>query len=54
MSWRKQVGADTLPHTYKPPEVLKKYYTGSHCGYDREGHPVFINPIGQLDMRGKL
>ena len=33
-------------------QVLSKYYPGGHFGFDREGTPVFIDPIGQIDFRG--
>ena len=34
--------------------MLLKYYPGSYFGYDREGAPVFIDPVGQIDFRGQL
>jgi len=33
--------------------VLTKFYPGSYFGYDKEGSPVFIDPIGQIDFRGQ-
>ena len=33
--------------------MLSKYYPGSYFGYDREGAPVFIDPVGQIDFRGQ-
>ncbi|CAH3196634.1 unnamed protein product, partial [Porites evermanni] len=55
MNVRKEMGLDTLLETYKVPEVvLSKYYPGSYFGYDREGAPVFIDPVGEIDFRGLL
>lgn len=54
MNVRRQMKLDTLVETYKVPEVLSKYYPGGHFGFDREGTPVFIDPIGQIDFRGLL
>lgn len=34
--------------------MLSKYYPGSYFGYDREGAPVFIDPVGEIDFRGQL
>lgn len=34
--------------------MLSEYYPGSYFGYDREGAPVFIDPVGQIDFRGQL
>lgn len=54
MNVRKEMGLDTLLQTYKVPEVLLTHYPGSYFGYDREGAPVFIDPVGQIDFRGLL
>lgn len=54
MNARKHLGLDTLLETYQVPEVLSKYYPGSYFGYDKEGSPVFVDPIGQIDFRGLL
>ncbi|XP_038054799.1 SEC14-like protein 2 [Patiria miniata] len=36
------------------PEVLKKYWPGGMCGYDKEGSPVCIDAIGRSDTKGLL
>ncbi|PAA57741.1 hypothetical protein BOX15_Mlig032121g1 [Macrostomum lignano] len=36
------------------PELIRRYHTGGRCGSDREGRPVFIDPIGQFDMSGLM
>lgn len=54
MDIRRRLKLDTLVETYKVPEVLSKYYPGSYFGFDRDGSPVFIDPIGQIDFKGLL
>lgn len=54
MNVRRQMKLDTLVETYKVPEVLSKYYPGGYFGFDKEGTPVFIDPIGQIDFKGLL
>ena len=46
-AWGVNTAADLSVH-----QVLSKYYPGSYFGYDKEGAPVFIDPIGQIDFRG--
>ena len=36
------------------PEVLRKYYPGGHCGFDKEGCPIWIDPIGNIDPKGRI
>lgn len=53
LEWREKIGADKLVETYTPPEVLRKYYPGGFCGYDKQGYPVWIDTIGRADVKGK-
>ena len=39
--------------TYKAPEVLVKYFPGGLCGHDKDGNPVWIDPLGGADMKGR-
>ncbi|KAL5016994.1 hypothetical protein ScPMuIL_006583, partial [Solemya velum] len=54
LNWRKQNNVDNLLGGFVVPEVLQKYYPGGFSGVDREGGPVWIDTLGQLDMRGLL
>ena len=53
MIWREKVGADRILDEWEPPEVLRQYFVGGICGHDREGSPVYIVPLGRLDMKGR-
>ena len=33
-------------------QVLAQFYPGGYFGYDKEGAPVFIDPVGQIDFKG--
>ena len=35
-------------------EVVRKYYPGGHCGFDKDGCPIWINPIGNIDPKGRI
>ncbi|XP_067941980.1 retinal-binding protein-like [Watersipora subatra] len=46
------MGVDEILVNFEEPEVLKKYFIGGMCGYDKLGLPIRIEPFGGLDMRG--
>jgi len=50
--WRARMGADTVLDEWTAPEVLRKYFVGGMAGHDREGSPVYVVPMGRLDMKG--
>ncbi|KAK6192518.1 hypothetical protein SNE40_003970 [Patella caerulea] len=53
-TWRAQNGVDTILSDYKVPEVIEKYYPGGLCGRDKEGCPIWIDPFGDMDIKGML
>ncbi len=52
MKWRQNVGADTILSDFQMPQVLKDYFPAGVAGFDREGHPVHIDPTGRVDVQG--
>lgn len=52
MSVRKEYEVDTLLEDWTPPEVLQ-FNAGGFFGEDREGHPVWYDKIGKLDLKGE-
>ena len=38
---------------WTPPEVLLKYHPGGFFGHDKEGCPIWIDPIGRADVKGE-
>ena len=49
------MSADTILEDFQIPEVLEKYFPSvmKVVGFDKEGHPLFIDPTGKADIRGK-
>jgi metal transporter CNNM len=52
MAWRREIGADSLLTDYTEPEVIHKYFPGGLFGCARDGSPVWIEPMGQGDLKG--
>eukprot|EP00794_Sanderia_malayensis_P014099 gene14099-15571_t len=55
-NWKARLGfkgVDILAH-YHRPELLKQYFPGGYFGYDQDGCPIMIDPLGKLDFKGLL
>ncbi|KAM6972285.1 SEC14-like protein 1 [Aplochiton taeniatus] len=52
LTWRKQHQVDYLLETWSPPQLLHDYYTGGWHHHDREGRPLYILRLGQMDTKG--
>jgi len=50
--WRKKHGVDKILSEYQEPNVIKNYFPGGWHHYDKEGRPVFLLRLGQMDAKG--
>jgi len=52
LKWREENGVDTIFADWTPPELLLTYYPGGLFGSDKQGHPIYIEPVGYADPKG--
>jgi len=52
--WRKKHGVDKILSEYQVPAVIKQYFPGGWHHEDREGRPVFLFRLGQMDCKGLI
>uniref|UniRef100_A0A3Q2UJ94 SEC14-like protein 1 n=2 Tax=Fundulus heteroclitus TaxID=8078 RepID=A0A3Q2UJ94_FUNHE len=52
LTWRKQHQVDFLLDTWKRPQLLQDYYTGGWHHHDRDGRPLYVLRLGQMDTKG--
>ncbi|XP_032626590.1 SEC14-like protein 5 isoform X2 [Chelonoidis abingdonii] len=52
LTWRKQYQVDYILQTWRPPSLLEDYYTGGWHYQDKDGRPLYILRLGQMDTKG--
>ncbi|KAF1379304.1 hypothetical protein PFLUV_G00174700 [Perca fluviatilis] len=52
LTWRKQHKVDFLLDTWERPQLILDYYTGGWHHHDRDGRPLYILRLGQMDTKG--
>ncbi|KAK3604295.1 hypothetical protein CHS0354_011367 [Potamilus streckersoni] len=52
LAWRKLNKIDYLLQTYEPPSVLERYYSGGWHYSDKDGRPLYILRLGNMDVKG--
>lgn len=50
--WRKKYQVDRILSTYDPPPVVTKYFPGGWHHFDRDGRPLYVLRLGQMDVKG--
>ncbi|XP_066944134.1 SEC14-like protein 1 isoform X6 [Macrobrachium rosenbergii] len=50
--WRKKNQIDKLMAEYEEPQVVKDYFPGGWHHQDKEGRPLYLLRLGQMDVKG--
>ena len=54
LKWRKDIGIDEWLHTYIShehlPAVVHDLYPHNYHKFDREGHPIYIERVGMVNV----
>ena len=54
LHWRKKHQIDRLLEEYEAPRVVKDYFPGGWHHSDKDGRPLYILRLGQMDVKGLL
>ncbi|PAV60217.1 hypothetical protein WR25_21468 isoform B [Diploscapter pachys] len=52
--WRKQHNVDKILEDWTPPSIMTQFFPGCWHQSDKEGRPLFILRLGNLDIKGIL
>nr|XP_045585059.1 SEC14-like protein 1 isoform X3 [Procambarus clarkii] len=50
--WRKRNQIDKMMSEYQAPQVVKDYFPGGWHHQDKEGRPLYLLRLGQMDVKG--
>ncbi|XP_066998063.2 SEC14-like protein 1 [Anabrus simplex] len=52
--WRKKHQVDRILSEYQTPQVVKDYFPGGWHHSDRDGRPLYLLRLGQMDVKGLM
>ncbi|KAG7308349.1 hypothetical protein JYU34_005545 [Plutella xylostella] len=52
--WRKRHQVDRLLLEYAAPDVVRQYFPGGWHHHDKDGRPLYVLRLGQMDVKGLL
>lgn len=52
LTWRKQHQVDFLLDTWERPQLLQDFYAGGWHHHDKDGRPLYVLRLGQMDTKG--
>ncbi|XP_069684497.1 SEC14-like protein 1 isoform X1 [Periplaneta americana] len=54
LMWRKKHQVDRILSEYQMPQVVKDYFPGGWHHSDKDGRPLYLLRLGQMDVKGLL
>ncbi|CAK1551372.1 unnamed protein product [Leptosia nina] len=52
--WRKKHQVDKILSEYETPDVVTQYFPGGWHHHDKDGRPLYVLRLGQMDVKGLL
>nr|XP_035109522.1 SEC14-like protein 1 [Callithrix jacchus] len=52
LTWRKEHQVDCILDTWTPPQALQDFYMGDWHHHDKDGQPLYVLRLGQMDSKG--
>uniref|UniRef100_U5EY27 Putative real-time n=1 Tax=Corethrella appendiculata TaxID=1370023 RepID=U5EY27_9DIPT len=54
LTWRSEHNIDNILHDYRIPAVINKHFPGAWHRSDKDGQPLYILRLGNMDVKGLL
>ncbi|XP_065077333.1 protein real-time isoform X2 [Ochlerotatus camptorhynchus] len=54
LQWREEHRLDDILSEYKTPVVVEKYFPGGWHHHDKDGRPLYVLRLGNMDVKGLL
>lgn len=54
LQWREEHRIDDILSEYKTPAVIEKYFPGGWHHHDKDGRPLYVLRLGNMDVKGLL
>lgn len=54
LEWRRDNNIDSLIKDYRTPTVVQQHFPGGWHHYDKDGRPIYVLRLGNMDVKGLL
>ncbi|KAG8233618.1 hypothetical protein J437_LFUL001029 [Ladona fulva] len=54
LAWRRKMNVDAILAVYEQPKAVKEFFPGGWHHSDKEGRPLYLLRLGQMDVKGLI